>query len=487
MSLSFKDSLENNKANVEAVADETVSENLEANNMEAPSVMAYSMRSIPVMANALYNAENWQIVPNSNYYKYYNDEYSDSNFSTIDESKNIILDPSQFNITQEKNSQYIPFQIPRYYDGFDLTKTKLGIYYVNKNKDYHTDIPVDVYYNDDYIRFAWLVSEFATQVAGVLQFEIHAVGTNSKGESYTWKSKSIDKLNVLQSLEDVAIGEIGLSEEEIESWYNQIVAASTDAINASINAQRYANEAAATYRELQNGIADEVQTAIDNTIGDVVDTAINTKLESYYTTDETYNKDEIDDKIAEVKPDGYATEIYVDDEIGKVNDKFGNLTNLGGDTLTVEQFVKQEVEAVDVSDELGDLGTNEDGTTKTVVQYVDEAVAAVDVSEQLKDYAKSDSVYTKEETYNKDEIDSALNNISLDGYATETYVDNKVSPLSSSISTNTENISSLSKTVGDLQGEVNAIDKSPRKTYEATYGDVTLDDGTVQESMFTLW
>ena len=62
-----------------------------------------------------------------------------------------------------------------------------------------------------------------------------------------------------------------------------------------------------------------------------------------------------------------------------------------------------------------------------------------------------------------------------------------MSPLSSSVSTNTENISSLSTAVGKLQSDVNAIDKSPRKTYEATYGDITLDDGTVQESMFTLW
>ena len=48
------------------------------------------------------------------------------------DKKDIKLDGKQFNITQEENSQYIPFEMPRYYDGFDLKGTKLSIYYVNK-------------------------------------------------------------------------------------------------------------------------------------------------------------------------------------------------------------------------------------------------------------------------------------------------------------------------------------------------------------------
>lgn len=46
--------------------------------------------------------------------------YRDDKYSSIDELKNIKLDESQINITQEKNSQFIPFQMPRYYDGVDL-------------------------------------------------------------------------------------------------------------------------------------------------------------------------------------------------------------------------------------------------------------------------------------------------------------------------------------------------------------------------------
>ena len=471
MGLSFKDSLENNQTENLMLMNNTEVSNNETNETlevpEAPVVRAYSLRSAPMMVN-----EDWTAIEDKGY-RFYNGEYTDEGYSTVDELKNISLDPKQFNITQEKYSQYIPFKMPRYYDGFDLSKTRLGIYYVNENKDAHTDIPVDVYYNDDYIRFAWLVSEFATQVAGVLKFEIHADGVNSKGESYTWKSRSIDKLNVIQSLEDVALGEIGVSEEELESWYNRIQFETQKAEQYASNAQASANEAARLVAELQDGITDEVESAVDTKVESVVDIKISNQLLNYYTKAETYDRDTIESKIAAVKPDGYATIEYVNEEIDKVNNKFGSLVDADGSELTVEAYVRQEVEAVDVSDELGDL-TREDGSPRTVKEYVDEAVASADISNKLNDY------YTKNETYSKTEVDDALANISLDGYATETYVNNKLTPLSSSVST-------LGITVANLQDEVNSIDKSPRKTYEATYGDIELEDGTIQDSMFTLW
>lgn len=443
MSLSFEDSLKNNEENNAATINETVAAtNIDDENIEATPVMAYSMRSAAVLANS----DNWTPIENKGY-RFYDNEYDDANYSNVDELKNIILDSSQFNITQEKNSQYIPFQMPRYYDGFDLTKTKLSIYYVNSNKNSHSDTPVDVYYNDDYIRFAWLVSEFATKVAGVLQFEIHADGENSKREPYTWKSKSINKLQVIQSLEDVAIGEIGLSEDEIKGWYNQIEAESQKAQTAASNAQYYANEAAKTYRNLQNGIADEVQTAIDNTIDGVVDEAISAELVNYYTKAETYDRNAIDTKIEAVKPVGYATIDYVDEQI----------------------------ESIDVTEQLGDYALKTDVTQMIAAnpqdfatnQDVADAIAAEDITSKLGNY------YTKSETYSKSEVDTALDNVNVDltGYATETYVDGKIAPLSSSVSTNTGNISSLSTALGDLQDVVNAIDTSPRKTYDIVYND----------------
>lgn len=452
-------------------------QSLQAKATEEVKSVASGSASAMSLRTTLLASNNWTAITDKDY-RFYNNEYNDESYSSVDELKNIVLDSSQLNITQEQNSQYIPFQMPRYYDGFDLTKTKISIYYINKNKDFHSDAPVDVYYNDEYIRFAWLVSEFATQVAGVLQFEIHAEGINSKGESYTWKSKSIDKLNVLQSLENVAVGEIGLSEDEIESWYNKIQLESQKAQSAAASAQASATEAASLVASLQDGITTEVETAVNNAVEDVVDDKISEQLINYYTKAETYDRDEIDEKIEMAKPVGYATVEYVDEQIDSID-----VTEQLGDYATIE-YVNEQIQSIDVTEQLDDYALKTDVSTMiasnpqdfATKQEVADAIASEDITTKLGNY------YTKEETYNKNEVDEKVSNVTVDltGYATESYVDNKVSPLSSSIST-------LGTTVASLQSEVKSIDKTPSKTYEATYGDIELEDGTIQDSMFTLW
>ena len=450
MSLSFKESLQNNNESTEIIGEELVDVvGMDGENIEATPVMAYSMRSAAVLANL----DNWTPITDKDY-RFYNDEYTDTNYSSVDELKNIVLDSSQFNITQEKNSQYIPFQMPRYYDGFDLTKTKLSIYYVNKNKDSHSDIPVDVYYNDDYIRFAWLVSEFATKVAGILQFEIHADGVNSKGESYTWKTKSIDKLNVLQSLEDIAIGEIGLSEDEIKGWYNQIEYQSQLAQQAAANAQSFANQAASLVNSLRDGITDEVQTAVNNTVGDVVSDAISTELINYYTKAETYDRDTIDAKIEAAKPVGYATIDYVNEQI----------------------------KSIDVTEQLGDYALKTDVTQMIAAnpqdfatkQDVADAIAAEDITSKLGNY------YTKEETYSKEEVEGLLDNVDVDltGYATETYVNNKVDPLTEDIGKNADDIKDINDAITEINDTLGSIDKTPNAYYITTYNEPYTVEGT---------
>ena len=52
-------------------------------------------------------------------YRWFNDYYDDK-ISSINETKDITVHESQVNISQEVNSQFIPFEMNRYYDGFDL-------------------------------------------------------------------------------------------------------------------------------------------------------------------------------------------------------------------------------------------------------------------------------------------------------------------------------------------------------------------------------
>lgn len=382
-------------------------------------------------------SENWTKPINSSLYTYYNNEYSDNKVSTVDENKNITLSDSQINLTQEKNSQYIPFQIPRYYDGFDLTKTELSIYWVNEKGAGSTSIPVDVYYSDDKIRFAWLVDDDVTAIAGNIKFEIQARGTNSKGYNYVWKTKSNDGINVLQALE------IKSFIEPDQTWQDNFVsrlAANADrAEQAEAKAKNYADQAKQYADNLQDGLEQEVNDVIK---------------ENYYT------KTEVDQKVTNVKVDltGYATEDYVNEQIATIP-----APDLSGYALKEEIPTKVS----ELENDSGYLTEHQSLDGFATEQYVNDAVAAVDVSEQLKDYAKSADVYTKEE------VNTAISKVDVSDqlvdYAKKTEVDSKADALSSSINTNATNISSLGNTVTELQEEVNSIDKSPRLTYDATY------------------
>lgn len=121
--MSFADSLKNSEDAVEvsvATASLSTSSSLTANE----NISAYNLDDEL--------EENWVKPVNYNTYDYYNGEYNDSNISTIDTNKNVTLDATQINLTQESNSQYIPFQMPRYYDGFDLSTTNITIWWTNK-------------------------------------------------------------------------------------------------------------------------------------------------------------------------------------------------------------------------------------------------------------------------------------------------------------------------------------------------------------------
>ena len=63
------------------------------------------------------------------------DTFSDNDYSTVDSGKDITLNPNQINITQENNSQVIPFEMPRYYDGVDLMQMTIQIHYVNADNN----------------------------------------------------------------------------------------------------------------------------------------------------------------------------------------------------------------------------------------------------------------------------------------------------------------------------------------------------------------
>ena len=398
-------------------------------------------RPMMMTARVMATEPGWTRVTNPEYAWF--DEFTDDKISYVDENKDITIDSSQINISQESKSQFIPFEMPRYYDGIDLTKMAISIHFTNSDKQHAASPAVNVQYNNDKIRFAWLVDANATHIDGNLQFEIHADGAISdntgKSYEYRWKSKPTDKFNIVKSLcQDPNCEPIYVNDD----WVQEIVK----------------NVATAVAEEIKN---------------------IQVDLSNYYT------KTEVDEKIANVDVDltGYATETYVQEKIDAipkpdlsdyalktdVPKKVSDLTNDAGYITSIPDEYVTETE-LDAKGYLTEHQSLSEYALKTEIPsieglatetYVDNAVAEVDVSDQLVDYAKSADVYTK------------------------TEVDNKTDALSSSISTNATNISSLSNTVEGLQSTVNSIDTSPRKTYDVAYNDT--EDPNVGENVFAFY
>ena len=433
MALSFEDSLKNSATTEDSgISLMSASASIES---EDSNVVAY--------ASTYAIDENWQRHPN--YVSY--DDFSDDNISTISNNKDINLDSSQFNITQEENSQYIPFEMPRYYDGFDLVDTVISIHYTTKSGRHGATKPVNVFYNNEKIRFGWLVDAGATLDAGTLAFEIHAYGTvtgsDGKPNAYVWKTKSNKSLNVLQSLCDCEEVINNIDDSWVQKLVTDVATKVADEIkNVEVGEQVTAAENAAAAAEQSANSAKQYAESASS----AATVAVNTVLRDY------------------------ATKAYVDEAVAgvDVSEQLKNYVQ----TSDLENYYNKTETEQRINSILEDYATKDD---------VANAITDADITEKLNDY------YTKSETYNRTEIDEKVANVEVDltGYATEAYVNNKTDGLTSSVSANAENISSLGETVASLQNTVNSIDTSPRLTYNAVYNDI--DDPNSGENKFVLY
>lgn len=418
-----------------------------------PATMALNQESDMIAA---YSGEEWTRVNIEGYRWFENyvdlsNNYVDDKFSFIETDKSITVDISQVNISQETNSQFIPFEMYQKYDGIDLTDMPLAIHYTRSDGTHGISIPVNVVSNGEKIRFAWLVDSEATRVAGNLKFEVHATGnildSNKKSYPYRWQSKSTDKFIIVPSLCISADCEDDIVADE--DWLQHVVDIVTTTVadqitNAQISSQVEAAEKAASDAAISaDNAASAAETAVNNIL-------INGNYATQSFVEEEIGKIDIPDKVSDLENDkNYATEQYVTDAIA-AEDITNKLTayakteyvnTLVGDLKESESvvgYVDAAVKAIDVTDQLANyalktdlnglatetfvsdklgqivdiegnptsvdkyveakieaidvsdqLGdlTDEDGNERTVKQYVDDAVGAVDVSEQLKDYA----------------------------------------------------------------------------------------------------
>lgn len=171
-------------------------------------------------------------------YKYpWYDCYMEERTSYIDEDKNIIVHDSCVNISDEDNSQYISFEMDRYYQGVDLMDMMFQIYFVNSQMEANYATPINVLYSDNRIRFGWLIDRNVTYVSGNLLFEIRAYGTVGEGESeddYVWKTRINSQITVIQSLLGTEMF------EPSEDWYKKLLIAINESSQLSEDSMKAA-------------------------------------------------------------------------------------------------------------------------------------------------------------------------------------------------------------------------------------------------------
>ena len=176
-------------------------------------------------------------------------DFKDENYIKISESK-LIGTGDQPNLTYETYSQFVPFEMSRYYDNIDLTKMTIKIHYLTPDKVNNVVDAVNVSYNDKLIHFGWLLTNSMTNKEGEIQFEIQAVGTVTDSEGnildYVWKTRPNGKIQVSESLTSE-----GLEVPSETEWYNTIIVKLDSAVK---RAETYADQAKTTLANVPNMI-----------------------------------------------------------------------------------------------------------------------------------------------------------------------------------------------------------------------------------------
>lgn len=376
------------------------------------------------------------------------DSYRDDKYSVIDSLKNVTVDPSQINLTQEANSQLIPFEMPRYYDGVDLIDMAIQVHFVNKEGYEDYAAPINVEYNADKIRFGWLVGSSATYLAGDLQFEILATGVNEKGDNYIWKSRPNGKINILKSL--AGNGVI----EPSNDWYTQFIIEMDSKISQAM-----------TYAQQAQQAANNAQDAVDGVQG-----AVDSAVEAL--------RDEFGDSFA-----NYYTKTEADSLHKELEKQLGNIDGLAN--FRVEyNTAAGTLKFYNGTQEIASVPLNSDPSDEWTAAYdkkvEDKVQGALSPVEQ-----KIEGI----ETTTKNALDAMSS--ALEEKADKTAVEslqNRLGIAESNTSAIQTSVDELSGDITGLREKVEGITTSPSNEYEATYEDnvfTLLENGSVK-NQFTI-
>lgn len=446
---------------------------------------------------AVYAGDDYEIVSGYDQYNQYNDE----KYSTVDENKNITMDSSQINITQESNSQYIPFKIPRYYDGIDLSEMTICIRYSDKLTggtpgEYSI---VNVKRNSQYICFGWLIDDKLTRSPGEYIFEIRATG-QVDNLIYAWSTRPNGKINILQGID--INGAIEPSDSGwMTSFEKKVIEYTKEAKKAATEAKNAATEVNEKLNNIKEFVMSEIRDEINNT----------SSLINYYTKTEIDTQEKsINDSISLLRNaidnmDGLAnldisyikanqtlTLLYKDskkeiahtvidiDSLSKLQAKYTTSDGKG-----VLSFYQKGIEEPITSVELGSIDPSTEWIAANITpinnsiqsiqkQQAENGQKITVLTSSLDKINEADTVRDTKIKTNEDAIGKLKTSVAEIPQLKEdvSQATNTVNNMKQTVDGNKEAVDSLGTNFDNLEGRVKKLEENPASTeYDVDYAD----------------
>lgn len=236
----------------------------------------------------------------------------DAVFEIDPSTKQIQVIVEQPIVAGENRSQFIKFQMPRYYDNIDLTGMAINIIYESPTGYTDIDSAVNAEYTDEAIRFGWLVPYNACPQKGTLYFSIEFVGDGYVLKTVKSSTEVLDSIN----------GSEAVPEPSEQSWYiiiqNQISAALDNA-----------NSALGQVQSIINALSVPLQAETAEDMSDPAHIYVYTGSETGYTYGNWYYYDPTNETW--VSGGAYMTGVqYADDGEGNITVTIAVTSGIGG-------------------------------------------------------------------------------------------------------------------------------------------------------------
>lgn len=163
------------------------------------------------------------------------DYFSDPIQFVIDNDLRIISIPRKgvvAGVVGDKNVNRINFQMPRYYNGFDMSKFDTRINYVNANAVSNFYVVDDLMVENDTLFFTWLIDSDVVDYVGKVIFSVNMVTSDENGViKQAFNTSNAGQLKVLDGVRS----DKHITPEEQIDVLNKLEKEVTKYINATIN------------------------------------------------------------------------------------------------------------------------------------------------------------------------------------------------------------------------------------------------------------